>query len=69
MAKYLFEQTKLTCVDLEKELGLARGDIASMTIYPEGAVEIETKLDLSSSQMQKVKAKLALYFLPKGKKL
>lgn len=65
--KYLFEETELTCVELEKQLGLKRGDIKELTIYPEGAVEVES-IELSSTKLQKLKAILKLRNLPRGKK-
>lgn len=68
MAKYLYEETELTCVSLEKELGLNRGDIVQLTIYPEGAVEVETKIDLTTTNQDKMKAVLLKRNLPRGKK-
>ena len=64
---YLVETEPLTCVELEKQLGLKRGDIKEITIHPEGAVEIEA-IDLTSTQQGKMKAILRLYNLPRGKK-
>jgi len=66
--KYLFEEVSLTCVEFEKRLGLKRGDIKEVTIYPEGAVEIETAIDLDATNQQKVKDVLKLHNLPRGKK-
>ena len=67
--EYLFElETELTCVSLEKEAGLAEGDIARLTIYPEGAVKIETKTALPVATQDKLKASLAKRNLPRGKK-
>jgi len=65
--KYLFEQTELTCVELEKQLGLKRGDIKEITIYPEGAVEVEA-IELSSTKQGKLRDVLRLRNLPRGKK-
>ncbi len=65
--KYLFEETELTCVELEKQLGLKRGDIKEITIYPEGAVEVES-VELSSTKLQKLKAILKTHNLPRGKR-
>jgi len=66
--RYLFEQEELNCVSLEKELGLNRGDIAGITIYPEGAVEVETSFDLPATAQDKLKAALERRNLPRGKK-
>ena len=68
MVKYLYEEAELTCVSLEKELGLKRGDIVELTIYPEGAVEVETKIDLTITVQDKMKASLLKRNLPRGKK-
>ena len=35
--KYLYEQERITCISLEQELGLTRGDIKELIIYPDGA--------------------------------
>ena len=66
--KYLFEQGELTCVALEAELGLKRGDIKSLTVYPGGAVEVETLNVLTTSQQDGMKQSLAKRNLPRGKK-
>lgn len=66
--KYLFEETELTCVELEGQLGLGRGSIKELTIYPEGAVEVETANELSSTKLQKLKDILKTHNLPRGKK-
>lgn len=66
--KYTFEQEPLTCITLENELGLNRGDIASLTVYPERAVEVETKVDLTTTAQANLKAALAKKNLPRGKK-
>lgn len=65
--KYLFEATELTCVELEKQLGLKRGDIKEIIIYSKGAVEVEA-IELSSSDQKKLKDILRLRNLPRGKK-
>lgn len=66
--KYLFEVEELTCVELEKQLGLKRGDIKELTIYPEGAVEVETKDELSSSSQNKLRDILKNHNLSRGSK-
>ena len=66
--KYLFEEAELTCVGLERQLGLGRGDIKEITIYPEGAVEVETAKELSSTQQTKLRDILKSHSLPRGKK-
>jgi hypothetical protein len=68
MMKYLFEleQEPLNPVNLEKELGFKRGTIERITVYPEGAVEVDG--NLSTSQQDKVKQTLAKRGLPKGKR-
>lgn len=66
--KYLFEETGLNPVELEKQLGLKHGDIKELTIYPEGAVEVETEIELSSTKQQKLRDILRLHSLPRGKK-
>lgn len=68
MARYVYEVEELTCVSLEKELGLKRGDINELTIYPEGAVEIETAIELNTTQQDELKAALAKRNLPRGKR-
>ncbi len=67
--KYLFEETELNPVELEKQLGLKRGDIKEITIYPEGAVEVETADELSSTKLQKLRDILKLHNLPRGRKI
>jgi len=66
--KYLFEQETLNPVNLEKELGLMRGDIKEITVHDTGAVEIETAFDLTTTNLDKVKATLGKRNLPRGKK-
>ena len=66
--KYLFETEELSCVALEMELGLKRGDVASLTIYPSGAVEVETAFDLPAAAQDNLKAALEKRNLPRGKK-
>lgn len=66
--KYLFEETELNPIELEKQLGLGRGDIKEITIYPEGAVEVETANELSSTQQTKLKNVLKSHSLPRGKR-
>lgn len=65
--KYLFEEAELTCVELERQLGLKRGDIKEITIYPEGAVEVEA-IELSATKQTKLRDILKLHSLPRGKK-
>lgn len=65
--KYLFEETELNPVELERQLGLKRGDIKEITIYPEGAVEVEA-IELSSTKQTKLRDILGLHNLPRGKK-
>lgn len=65
--KYLFEEAELTCVELEKQLGLKRGDIKEITVYPEGAVEVES-IELSSTKQQKLRDILKTHSLPRGKR-
>lgn len=65
--KYLYEQDELTCVTLEKELGLNRGDIKELTLYSEGAVVVEA-IDLTTTQQAQLKAALTKRNLPRGKK-
>ncbi len=66
--KYTFEQEPLTCVSLETELGLKRGDVKELITHPSGAVEVETAVDLTATQHDAVKATLAKRNLPRGKK-
>ena len=66
--KYLLEAEELNCVSLENELGLKRGDIVSITTYPSGAVEIETKTELTTDTYDKLKVSLSKKNLPRGKK-
>jgi len=66
--KYLFEEAGPNPVELEKQLGLKRGDIKAVKIYVEGAVEIDTAIDLDSTKLQKVRDILKAHNLPRGKK-
>ncbi len=66
--QYLFEQAGLTCAAIETELGLERGDIVSLTVYPEGAVEVETRIDLTVAQQNVLKTALSIRNLPRGKR-
>lgn len=61
--KYTFEQEPLTCVSLENKLGLTRGDIAGLTIYPDGKVEVETAIELTASAQDEMKDILAKHLL------
>lgn len=66
--KYLFEETELNPVELEKQLGLERGAIKELTIYPEGAIEVDTADELNPADLIKLKEALKLHSLPRGKK-
>jgi len=68
MANYIFEQEELTCVSLEKNIGLKSGAIKEVTIYADGAVEIVTAIDLTADQQAKVKDFLSKKGYPKGRK-
>ena len=65
--KYTFEQEPLTAETLDKELGLPVGSI-KLTITPDAEVLVETKVDLTLTQQDKIKAALAKRNLPRGKK-
>lgn len=54
--KYRFGKPELTCVEIEKELGLARGDVREINTYPDGTIEIEVTKDLASTQKSKLKS-------------
>ena len=47
---------ELTCVALEKELGLARGEIREMKIETDGTFEIEIAKSLSLAQKTKLES-------------
>ena len=66
--RYVFEKEDLTCVSLEKELGLKRGDIKEISVFSEGAVVIETAFDLTITAQDKLKTALAKRNLPQGRK-
>ena len=68
MPTYTFEEAALTCVALEQELGLNRGDITELVIYPEGAVVIETSKALTAAKQTSLKASLAKRGLPRGQR-
>lgn len=68
MPNYTFEQEPLTCDTLEDELGVRRGSIQSLTISPEGAVEVETKEAWTTDGQKLIKAALVKRFFPRGKK-
>ena len=67
--KYLFEEEEVTCVELEKQLGLKRGDIKEITVRPEGAVEVETTDELNPANLQELRGILKSHNLIRGKKL
>lgn len=66
--KYLFEETELNPVELEKQLGLRRGDIKGLTVYPEGAVEVEA-IELSEFIQKKLRDILKAHNLLRGRKI
>lgn len=68
MPTTLFEQEPLTCEVLEQEAGLRRGVISEITVYPSGAVEIETAAQLRSSQRSAVESALTKRGLIRGRK-
>ena len=68
MVKTLFEQESMTCLDLEKATGLKPGDITGMTIYPGGAVEVETKDTITSEKQTAIRQALESKGLAKNKK-
>ncbi len=67
-----YEQKSLNPVNLESEAGLNRGDIISITIFPDGAVDVVTRdgIDLSKDAAldDKVTQALTKRNLPRGKK-
>uniref|UniRef100_A0A6M3LID7 Uncharacterized protein n=1 Tax=viral metagenome TaxID=1070528 RepID=A0A6M3LID7_9ZZZZ len=67
MPKYVFEEAPLTCVALENELGVRRGSIVSLTISPEGAVEVDTKETWTDDGQKQIRAALVKRGLGKGK--
>ncbi len=67
--KYLFESEDLSAVSIEKSLGLKRGDVKSVTIYPSGAVEVEVDDGVATDIVKgKILDELKAKGLPKGKK-
>jgi len=63
--KYTFRIEELTCVNLETGLGLKRGDVISITVHPEGEVEVETREALSSTNESKLTEALDKRKLPR----
>ena len=63
--KYTFRIEELTCVNLETELGLKRGDVISITVHSEGEVEVETREALSSTNESKLTEALDKRKLPR----
>lgn len=66
--KILLELEALSCISLEQEVGLPRGAITSLIIHSEGAVEIETSLDITATMQTKLKTALSKRGLPRGTK-
>ena len=54
--KLTLSKTELTCVSLEKELGLAGGDIRELNIEPDGTIEVDVAKDLTSAQKTKLES-------------
>jgi len=66
--EYLFEDD-FNSVTIEKELGLKRGDIQGVTIYPGGAVEVKVNDKIATDTIKgKIKDFLVKRGMPKGKK-
>ena len=58
--EYKFGKVELTCVELEKELGLARGDVREISIHPDGTVEVDVVNKLTSTQKSTLESLLGL---------
>jgi len=66
--EYLFED-EFNSITIEKELGLKRGDIKNVTIYPGGAVEVSVKDSIATDTIkEKINGFLLKRGLPRGKK-
>ena len=64
-----YEVEPLNPVNLEKKVGLKRGDILSVTKYGSGAVEINFKEQPTIDIDAKVRGELLKQGLPRGKKI
>ncbi|MDD5127040.1 MAG: hypothetical protein PHR43_02920 [Dehalococcoidales bacterium] len=58
--KYQFAKPELTCVEIENELGLMRGDVTEVTVRADGAVEIEAGVELTAPQRSQLESLLGL---------
>jgi len=58
--KLTLSKSELTCVSLEKELGLARGDIRELNIEPDGTIEFDVAKNLTSAQKTKLEFRTGL---------
>ena len=47
---------KLTCIDIEKQLGLGRGDVKEVFTYSDGTLEIEISDEIALALEVEVKA-------------
>ncbi len=54
--KYQFGKPGLTCVEIERELGLGRGDVSELNVYPDGTIEVDVRVDLALSQQSQLKS-------------
>ena len=68
MPNYTFEQKPLTCETLEEELGVPRTSITSITVYPSGAVEVETALAWADNGQKLIRDALVKRGLTNGRR-
>jgi hypothetical protein len=52
--------SSLTCVDLEKELGLQRGDVSRIISDPDGSVQVELLKTPTTEQKAKLEQVFAM---------
>jgi hypothetical protein len=50
----------MSCVELEEQFGLKRGDIQQKVVHADGTIEIRTPLQLTTDQKQKIEQMLGL---------
>lgn len=58
--KYRFGKPALTCVNIETELGLARGEVKELTILADGTVELNVSRDLTATQKTRLQTLLGM---------
>jgi hypothetical protein len=56
----LVKPSSITCVDLEKELGLQRGEVGRIVSDPSGAVQVELQKEPTLEQKAKLEQVFAM---------